>query len=658
MHLGARKGTSEVSDRRKIGLEATKALLFVVVLAAGMVGVGCTGVVSASKPTDPGTAVIQLNPATVSFGSVQVGKQSNQTITIANTGTASMNVTQATVSNSQFKISGLTLPAAMTSGQSATFTVSVTPSASGAVSGTLTVQGDSGSSPATVNLTATAVASNPQASLSASSVNFGNVAVTTSGSSALTISNSGSADLVISSVTIAGAGFSFSGITTPKTITAGQSAQISLGFKPPAQGAATGTLTISSNDPNNGTLSVPLVGSGTPAPTGTLQANLSSVSFGNVNTGSSSAKQIVLTNTGSAAVQISSVSASGTGFSVNGVTTPATLNAAAQATLNVTFAPTAAGSASGNITVTSNATGSPLTIPVSGAGVQAGLAVSPASFNFGSIVDGLTSSHTFTITNTGTASLTISQVSTGSAGFSVSGITVPSTVAPGGSVSFNGVFAPTTAGSLTGTVSIASNAPSSPSTVAVSGTGVAVTKTLSLSASSLAFGNVNTGTSSTKSETITNTGNTPVQISQIAATGAGYSLSGANAPLTLNPAQGLTFNVVFDPTAAGTANGSVAVTSNATGSPAAITLSGTGVAASHTVGLTWTESGSGISGFNVYRTKTSGSGYVKINAALVATQNYTDSSVQNGTTYFYVTSAVDGSGNESGFSNEASAVIP
>jgi fibronectin type 3 domain-containing protein len=65
-----------------------------------------------------------------------------------------------------------------------------------------------------------------------------------------------------------------------------------------------------------------------------------------------------------------------------------------------------------------------------------------------------------------------------------------------------------------------------------------------------------------------------------------------------------------------------------------------------------------VSGYNVYRSTTSGSGYAKVNGSLVAAVNYTDSTVQNGTTYYYVTTAVDGSGNESSYSNQATAVIP
>jgi fibronectin type 3 domain-containing protein len=76
------------------------------------------------------------------------------------------------------------------------------------------------------------------------------------------------------------------------------------------------------------------------------------------------------------------------------------------------------------------------------------------------------------------------------------------------------------------------------------------------------------------------------------------------------------------------------------------------------VALTWNASTSTVSGYNVYRSTVSGSSYTKINASLVATLSYTDSTVQNGTTYFYVTTAVDSTGNESVHSNEVSAPIP
>ena len=60
----------------------------------------------------------------------------------------------------------------------------------------------------------------------------------------------------------------------------------------------------------------------------------------------------------------------------------------------------------------------------------------------------------------------------------------------------------------------------------------------------------------------------------------------------------------------------------------------------------------------MYRSTTSGSGYVKLNSSLSVSTAYTDNSVVAGTTYFYVTTAVDSSGNESSYSNQVQAVIP
>jgi fibronectin type 3 domain-containing protein len=103
----------------------------------------------------------------------------------------------------------------------------------------------------------------------------------------------------------------------------------------------------------------------------------------------------------------------------------------------------------------------------------------------------------------------------------------------------------------------------------------------------------------------------------------------------------------------------VTVTSNASGSPATIALSGSGAqATAHSVTLNWNASSSTVSGYNVYRSTTNGSGYAKVNSSLVGGMTYSDSSVQGGTTYYYVTTAVDSSGTESAYSNQATAVIP
>jgi fibronectin type 3 domain-containing protein len=75
--------------------------------------------------------------------------------------------------------------------------------------------------------------------------------------------------------------------------------------------------------------------------------------------------------------------------------------------------------------------------------------------------------------------------------------------------------------------------------------------------------------------------------------------------------------------------------------------------------LNWTASPSqGVTGYNVYRSTTSGTGYAKINSSAVGGLSYTDSTVSNATTYYYVTTSVDNSGDESTYSQEVQMIIP
>jgi hypothetical protein len=212
--------------------------------------------------------------------------------------------------------------------------------------------------------------------------------------------------------------------------------------------------------------------------------------------------------------------------------------------------------------------------------------VSPTSINFGSAVVGSTLSQVLIITNTGTALLSITQVTASGSAFTVSGFSLPLNVSPGQQTTITVAFLPTSAGVASGNVVIVSNAPTSPTSVGLSGTGIAATYTLGISPTSLSFGSVTTGTSSApQNVTITNTGNSNVTISQINVLGAGFSASGVSAGTILTSNQSVTLNVVFAPTVAGIVTGSVTVVSNATNSPTTIALSGTGAVALISVSL-------------------------------------------------------------------------
>jgi fibronectin type 3 domain-containing protein len=115
--------------------------------------------------------------------------------------------------------------------------------------------------------------------------------------------------------------------------------------------------------------------------------------------------------------------------------------------------------------------------------------------------------------------------------------------------------------------------------------------------------------------------------------------------------------MTFTPQQSGTSSATVSFTSNATNFVAE-TLTGAGaVPPSHSVNLSWNDA-SGAVGYNVYRGNQSGGPYSKINPVLGAGTTYVDSSVQGGQAYFYVTTAVDSAGAQSGYSNETQAVVP
>jgi hypothetical protein len=105
---------------------------------------------------------------------------------------------------------------------------------------------------------------------------------------------------------------------------------------------------------------------------GQLTSSSSTLNFGNVSQGSNSTLKVTLTNSTSSQVTISNVSLSGGGFAASGIPAGTNLNATQTAALSVTFTPAATGSASGSVTVTSNAPNSSLTILLQGSGVQPG----------------------------------------------------------------------------------------------------------------------------------------------------------------------------------------------------------------------------------------------------------------------------------------------
>jgi hypothetical protein len=490
------------------------------------------------------------------------------------------------------------------------------------------------------------------------SINFGNVNVGANSSQTVTLSNTGSASLSISQAVAGGTGFSMSGLATPITLAAGQNTSLTAKFMPTTSGNASGNITITSNASNSSVV-IPLSGTANQAQAA-ISITPSPVNFGSVNVGNNATQNMTITNSGTAALSITQLTASGTGYSVLGFSLPISVAAGQTSTFTTKFAPTTAGAANGSISITSNAPGSPLTVSMSGTGVQATISAIPSTVGFGNVIVGAPNSQTVTLHNGGTASLTISQATTTGTGVSISGLSIPATLAAGANATVNVTFSPAGAGAISGSVVLTSNAPTSPLTIPVTGTGVAATRVINVSSSNLTFGNINVGSNSVQNVTLTNNGNSSVTISNIGTSGAGYSASGVANGTTLSAGQSTSLSVTFAPTIAGAASGNVTITSNASNSPGNISLTGTGIqaAVSHSVTLSWTASTSTVVGYNIYRSTVPGGPYTLVTSSPVSATTYTDTTVQAGVTYYYVVTAVDASGNESVYSNEASASVP
>jgi hypothetical protein len=402
-----------------------------------------------------------------------------------------------------------------------------------------------------------------------------------------------------------------------------------------------------------------LAGNPGPGNSGSVTSTPTTLAFGDAQVGSHASLSETVKNTGGSTVTISSASVGNAAYSISGLTLPASVAAGQSIAFTVKFAPSAAGSASGNLSLVSDAANSPLTIPLSGTGVTAGnLSANPTSLAFGNVQVGSNAKLSETVKNIGGSTVTIPSASVGNAAYSISGLTLPTTLSTGQSVTFNVTFAPGSAGSITTNLTLVSTAANSPLIIALSGTGTAPGQ-LGVSPASLSFGDVVVGASSTLSSSLSATG-AAVTVSSATSTSPEFTISGLSLPAVLSAGQSLPYSVTFTPQTSGTATATLTFVSNASNSPAHQTASGNGTPPpQHSVGLSWNASSSqGVVGYNVYRGGVSGGPYSKINTSLDASTNYTDNQVVAGQTYYYVTTAVDGNGVESGYSNQIQAVIP
>lgn len=387
----------------------------------------------------------------------------------------------------------------------------------------------------------------------------------------------------------------------------------------------------------------------------------SSMSFGTVAVGSTSTQSARLTNASTSALTVSRISVP-KGFATSGLTTGMHIPAGQSVALSIRFAPTATGSVSGSVFITvfagknswRNSTTASVLVSGTGTAVSAAaLTINPSSLSFGNVQVGTSQTQNAVVLNSGGSSASISTVTVSGTGFTASGLNVPLTLAAGQSASFTVSFSPQATGTISGSVTLSSTASVPP--IALSGSGTSAGQ-LTASPGSLSFGNVVIGSTGTQSASLT-ASSANVTVSGASSTNGEFSISGITLPVTIAAGKSVPFNVVFAPTASGTATANLTFSTSAPTSPI-VGLSGSGAAPpQHSVTLSWSPDAGTVSGYNVYRGTSSGGPYTEIDALDPSTA-YVDGSVQAGSTYYYVVTAVGSTGVESAYSNQVIAVIP
>ena len=220
---------------------------------------------SVTVPAQSSSYACQLSgsPGSIGFSNTTVGYTLSYSAGLTSNCTTTVTIDSVQAPGSPFTISGFQTPFSLAAGQTQSYTAVFAPTATGTATGNIVFASTVSSvQPVTISLTGTGVASTlGTLSSNPAPLSFGTVAINSTQSLTATITNTGAASVTISGVSVAGAGFSLSSVTTPITLAVNQSVKLTVGFTPTSTSAASGTLTITSNA-SNGTFTVPLTGSG------------------------------------------------------------------------------------------------------------------------------------------------------------------------------------------------------------------------------------------------------------------------------------------------------------------------------------------------------------------------------------------------------------
>ncbi len=510
---------------------------------AGLAGVGAL----------PGN--LSLSPASYQFGPVVVGTVSaQQSFTASNSGGVAVSLGPASVSGSEYKIGANSCGSSL--GPNATCSVQVTfaPTAQGDTPGTLSLPNTGNGSTATASLDGRGVTPG-MLTLTPSPAAFGSVVVNTSATVAVTVQNTGGAPVPLGTPS-ATSGFSVAsqcaGVLAPNA-----SCTVQVTFSPTGAGSVSGLLTVPSSGSGTGATDT-LSGAGVLP--GSLTAAPSTLTFGFTVVGGQSASQTAtIANPGGVSVSITAPQLSSADYSITGSNCGASLAPMTSCSVSVAFTPTAAGSRAATLTVaSSDGSGAVARVSLSGSGLApAQLTFAPSSLTFGGQdLRTTSSSQTLKLSNTGEVATGLSLPVLAGA-YAITANSCGTTLSAGGSCAIAVQFAPTSAGSQNGSLTVASITGTPAATALLSGTGLA----LVANPTSLVFQPaLPVGASETSPQliNIANLGTVGVTLQPFIITGD-FAAGNSSCTGTLGPDSSCAIYVIFTPTAGGKRTGTFTV---------------------------------------------------------------------------------------------------
>jgi uncharacterized protein (TIGR03382 family) len=425
----------------------------------------------------------------------------------------------------------------------------------------------------------------PNATLSNSNLAFGRIRLGASTQQSVTLGNTGNDVLHVSSVAVSGASaadFTVN-VTAPLTVAAGASLTLPVIFKPTQSGTRAATLTLQTD---NGAKMVSLSGTGVVR---ALSSNPSQLSFGSQTiTKPAAAVSFTLQNNTSVPYQLASFTFGGDNggdFAFATPVAPQTLAAGDTVTLAVVFTPTAMGSRSGTLSISTDDPSTTVDLPLDGVGLSPILSVTPVAIDFGPVNVGATATHAVTVANTGTVALQVQSetiLGDSAADFVLDQpLTALATVDPGSSLNVPVRYAPTAGKSSFATLVLTTDDPVLP-VVSIPLSGEGLSANVTASATMFDFGAARVGsTADHQVLALTNAGNA---VTHLAVTLTGDSSADfvvadvTEGHVTLDAGGSATLDLSFNPRSHGDRAATLTLTTDGpTPSTVVIGLSGSGV---------------------------------------------------------------------------------